>query len=253
MLTLSVTGITHCGTKRSVNEDRVYWDQDLPDGRLLGAVADGMGGYEGGEIASALAIKTFATNLEHSLERTSAVSPDVALQNAVMQANRQVQVARTTEPGLAKMGTTLVAALVDVNGALVIHVGDSRCYHFTGGQFELKTRDDTVVQNMLDQGEITEADIPRVPFRNVLTRALGIEGEIQPSLCRVPLAPGDTLILCSDGVPEALPTSCWASLIADQVTLEEQAQAMINACLENQASDNISLVLIHLSDAETSN
>jgi serine/threonine protein phosphatase PrpC len=247
MLNIAVTGVTHRGSKRAANEDAAAWDRDLSTGRALGVIADGMGGYEGGEIASAMAIETFTEALASTLRQSRPADIGAVLQDAVAQANRRIQAARNTDPALARMGTTLVAALVDSGVAHIAHLGDSRCYLLSEGRLELQTRDDTVVQGMLDRGEITEADVPRVPFRHILTKALGVDTDLEASIRTVPVSPGDILILCSDGVTGALPPAQWPALMARHDTLESQAWALINACLENQAEDNISLVLIQLS------
>lgn len=248
MLKIDAFGITHEGCSRAANEDALAWEVDGDTGQAMAVIADGMGGYAGGEIASRMAIETVTEALMPVMDQPH-VSPETAraaLENAVYEANSRIQDARGSHPNWSRMGTTLVAVHISGGVACLAHIGDSRCYLFSQGHLEAKTRDDSVVQAMLDVGEITEADVPRVPFRNVLTKALGVEPEVSATYSELPVAAGDTLILCSDGVIAALPPARWPELMAAEATPESQARALIDACLKNQAEDNVSLVLIRI-------
>lgn len=252
MLKTTVTGLTHTGTKRAENEDAVVWLTHPDTDRVLAIVADGMGGCAGGAIASRLAIETCREQLAAVLAKRQA-SPEhieFELLRAITAANRQIRTARGQNAEFAKMGTTLVLALVDAGTAYLAHIGDSRCYLLTADQLELKTRDDSVVQAMLDAGEIAESDVARVPFRNVLTKALGVEPEVSATLSTVPVGSGDTLILCSDGVTNALPSALWVQLMERPGGIAARAQALINACLENEAADNVSVIMIDFHEIE---
>lgn len=138
----------------------------------------------------------------------------------------------------------MVLAWIHRGRAHIAHLGDSRCYRVTETGLDLRTRDDTVVQNMVDDGSITAEEAPRVPFRNVLTRALGSSTEVSASFDHFDLAPGERLLLCSDGLPEAVPESDWLDHLNAEQGLDSQAQRLVNASLDNQAPDNVSVVLI---------
>ena len=141
------------------------------------------------------------------------------------------------------MGTTIVLAWVSGQRALVAHIGDSRCYRVQNNTLYCLTRDDTVVQNMLEDGSIREHDVPNVPFRNVLTRALGASDAIA-TFREILLEPGDQLLLCSDGLTEALDEAAWPPLLSRADSVQGAAQALVAASLENKAKDNVSVVLL---------
>ncbi|TBW59607.1 serine/threonine-protein phosphatase [Marinobacter halodurans] len=245
-MTLIATGLTDIGTRRVSNQDAIAW-HTCPDGtRALGIVADGMGGYKGGEIASQVAVNVITQALaplvnQPPMDDDSRVD---AIRNAVRDANEQIQALREEDPVLGNMGTTVVLAWIQGSDALVAHIGDSRCYHLDGTRLTLKTRDDTVVQNMIDDGSIDASEAPRMPFRNVLTQALGSSETAEPTFCRLQMAPGDRLLLCSDGLTEAVPEADWPHLMQPQTPLRQQADALVHISLENQAADNVSVVLI---------
>ncbi len=165
------------------------------------------------------------------------------MQTAINLANECIQERRAGDTELAKMGTTLVIAWVIDGEAHIAHLGDSRCYLVHEGELQCLTRDDTVVQNMLEDGSIQPDDVPNVPFRNVLTRALGASSSLA-SFGRVALASGDRLLLCSDGLTDALPEADWLPMISGLGSAEDKARALVNASLDNQAADNVSVVLL---------
>lgn len=245
---LQVTGITDTGVKRTSNQDSIAWCTSRDAQSALGIVADGMGGYKGGEIASQIAVNTVTEALITQLERGPQSTEDRidAVQAALILANEQIQALRQEDAILSQMGTTVVLCWVQDDQAVVAHIGDSRCYLFSKGELTLQTRDDTVVQSMLDDGSITETDAPRIPFRNVLTRALGSTASVDASIQTLTLAPGDQLILCSDGLTGAVPEDQWPPLLKPSHTLDQQAKALLDTSLENQAADNVSVVLIRM-------
>lgn len=242
-----VAGQTHRGAVRQSNQDVVDWR--VADGQALLVVADGMGGHEGGEVASRLAVEAVIEAL--APEITAAGDPEpapirTALERAFTQANERIVRRRADEPGLEKMGTTLVVAWVQGSQAHIAHTGDSRCYLIQGQAVHRLTRDDTVVQNMLEDGSITEADVPHVPFRNVLTRAVGATEQLAPSYRVETLGAGDVLLLCSDGLTDAVPEGRWPELLDRSDGMERAAGALVDAALANNAGDNVSVVLLTL-------
>ncbi|WP_166258533.1 PP2C family protein-serine/threonine phosphatase [Marinobacter salicampi] len=247
-MALSATGVTDTGTKRATNQDAIACRVSDDGEAALAIVADGMGGYEGGGIASQLAVDALLEVLEPALVNSAldAVSVEELIQQAIDRASDSIARAQNRDSSLSKMGTTVVLAWVLGHRVHVAHLGDSRCYRVPGsGPVELKTRDDTVVQNMVDDGSITAAEAPRVPFRNVLTRALGSSSDVTASFGYFELAPGDCLLLCSDGLTDAVPDSEWRDLLNDSPgSLEARARNLLEQSLDNQAADNVSIVLV---------
>ncbi|KPP97975.1 protein phosphatase 2C domain-containing protein [Marinobacter sp. HL-58] len=243
-----VAGLTDVGAVRAANQDALDWRVSDDNRQVLLVIADGMGGYQGGEIASRIAVDSVMETVGAYLATENPEQPDdpeEALQAAIDLANARIQERRATDPDLAKMGTTLVIAWVIDGNAHIAHLGDSRCYLVHGGELHCQTRDDTVVQNMLEDGSIQPDDVPHVPFRNVLTRALGASS-VLASFRRISLEPGDGLLLCSDGLTGSLPEEDWLPLIAGQGSPEDRVRALVKASLDNQAADNVSVVLLIL-------
>lgn len=239
-----VTGQTDTGTVRESNQDAIDWCVDETSGQALMMVADGMGGYKGGEEASRIAVDTLIEILGPALtDGSPSEVPETLVQSALALAGERIEDRKVQAPDLAKMGTTIVLAWVSGSRALVAHIGDSRCYLLRKGTPQCLTRDDTVVQNMLEDGSIRERDVPNVPFRNVLTRALGAS-DATATFSEVLLEPGDQLLLCSDGLTAALNEGEWMNLLADTDSVPSAVQALIDASLERGAKDNVSVVLL---------
>ena len=245
-----VAGQSHRGAVRESNQDVVSWRiNDAGDQALL-VLADGMGGHQGGEVASRLAVDTVIESLEPAIAGASFDTTNDAIQGYLEQAfalaNERIVSRRSGDPKLEKMGTTLVVAWVIGDQAHIAHVGDSRCYSLRSSQAVCLTRDDTVVQNMLEDGSITEADVPNVPFRNVLTRAVGTVEQAVPSYRREILEEGDVLLLCSDGLTDSVPEYRWLEIQKESGGMERTVQTLIDAGLANGAGDNVSVVLLTL-------
>ncbi|MDO3722855.1 protein phosphatase 2C domain-containing protein [Marinobacter sp. chi1] len=247
---LEVAGISHTGAVRESNQDVVAWQVTDDGGSALLVVADGMGGYQGGEIASRLAADSVMEVMVPVLFMDEAdkgeIDPNDCLETAFDLANDRILERRKTDERLEKMGTTLVVAWVEGNTAHITHAGDSRCYLIRDGQPTCLTRDDTVVQNMLEDGSINEADVANVPFRNVLTRAVGAMNPLELTFCSQPVRTGDCLLLCSDGLTHSVPEAEWNRILKESESRESAVNALIEAALERQASDNVSVVLLTL-------
>ncbi|MDX1634403.1 MAG: protein phosphatase 2C domain-containing protein [Marinobacter sp.] len=246
---LMAAGRTDVGCRRKNNQDAIAWRLNDTAQTGFALVADGMGGYEGGGIASRLATEAVVDCLEPLLGSppTDDAAMEMQLQDAISAANERIIEARAGQPELSKMGTTLVVAWVHHGRAHLAHLGDSRCYRVRDDGLEQRTRDDTVVQNMVDDGSITPEEAPRVPFRNVLTRALGSSNDAGASFDHFDMAAGERLLLCSDGLPEAVPESEWLAHLKADPDLDSQARRLVDASLDNQAPDNVSVVLIQTS------
>lgn len=179
---------THVGRVRDHNEDSVYPENGgRSDGPVLIAVADGMGGHAGGEVASRIAIEV-------------ATSTDAPPAERVSSANSAVLAHAGEEPGLRGMGTTLTLAILDGDAAEIAHVGDSRCYLLRDEELTRVTDDHSYVEWLQREGRITAEDAAGHPMRHVVMRALGLEEEVEIDSLRQDLRHGDRLLLCSDGL-----------------------------------------------------
>ncbi len=202
-------GISNPGPARAHNEDR--WQVD--EAHSVFVLADGMGGYNAGEVASEIAVRTVA-ELVGAL-RDSGLGVQDALVRAVAAAHANILEFAHARPECLGMGTTLVAAAFADGGLTLAHVGDSRAYRLRDGQLERLTRDHSLGQQMLDSGGLTEAQLNRLPARGILTRALGVEHETaQPDVARFDWRDDDLLLLCSDGLTDSLDDAAIGRILA---------------------------------------
>lgn len=223
---------THVGTVRRINEDRVF---DWPEGGLW-AVADGMGGHRGGDLAAEAVVEALRA-LAPAADRAA---PDVVL-HALEAANRQI-FARNLAAG-EQAGATVVTLCRDGTTAHVAWAGDSRCYRVRDGNLDLLTRDHSVVQDLIEVGLLTPATAAHHPQANVITRALGIAGECAIDRTSVPIRPGDRFLLCSDGLSRSL-----TEADAIDPDIATAADRLLAQALHRDGSDNISLVLVAFDD-----
>ena len=246
-------GLTHTGRVRANNEDAIAFD---PLGSFA-ILADGMGGHNGGEIASAMTVAALQDSVGGWLARSAASSgpgdaglvddagPSVhrLLQASVDQANKAVYQTGMGNSQLEGMGTTLVLALFGSRRVVIGHIGDSRCYRLRAGQLELLTRDHSRLREQLDAGVITQAEADRSPNRNVVTRAIGVGPRVLLEMHDHDARPGDLLLLCSDGLNDMVGEAELCGLLLRDVGLPDKARLLVAAANENGGCDNISVVL----------
>ncbi|MDR0275090.1 MAG: Stp1/IreP family PP2C-type Ser/Thr phosphatase [Burkholderiaceae bacterium] len=236
--------LTDVGHVRDNNEDAVLVDP----ARGLAVLADGMGGYNAGEVASAMAVELVGGQLGQWLDRAGAAArPEEiasAMHTCVEQANRAIFQAACTNPGYAGMGTTLVAAALHGQTLLIGHIGDSRAYRLRGGVLRQLTGDHSLLQEQLDMGLITEEEAEFSPHRGLLTRALGVDGDaVSLDVQAQTVEPGDLYLLCSDGLTDMLTSSDIAAVLTGTAPLADQAQALLDKANAQGGYDNISLIL----------
>ena len=242
-----VYGETDIGCVREASEDSIHWHADDVGHFILAIVADGMGGYEGGEIAS----RTTVDIVTNTCLRSLAVCEDLSqsmiedlLLRAGAEANTEIFQQRLKNTRLARMGTTLVIALACDSRLTLLHAGDSRCYRVDGDALEALTHDHSMVQQMLDEGAITEQDVDNVPFRNMLTKAVGVEKDLQYSLTTLNTEPGQQFLLCSDGLFNALSEQAIHAILQNSGDISQQVHSLIKQSLSQHASDNVSAILL---------
>ncbi|QDZ09221.1 serine/threonine-protein phosphatase [Sphingomonas panacisoli] len=226
--TITSVARSHVGLVRIINEDRVF---DCPD-RGVWAVADGMGGHAGGDLAAQAVIDRLRllTAGEGMIRFTDMLV-------ALGQANGDIR--QRNERFGAAAGTTVVAAMIQDGTAHVAWAGDSRAYRLRGGGLELLTRDHSVVQELVDAGLLTPDRAERHPQSHVVTRALGVDDDPRLQTVSIRLLPGDRLLLCSDGLSRSL-----AAGDADSEAIDRLADRMLANALARDGSDNVSLILI---------
>ncbi len=224
----NIVGRTHAGARGGENEDTMGWDED----RGFAFVADGMGGYAGGEVASRL-VK------EILLATVGLVDVDTAL----MKAHARIVAAALDHPELTGMGSTVVAIQIADRRCHVAWVGDSRGYLWRKGSLRPITRDHSVLEVLRETENLTEAELRTHPMRNRVLQSLGVEHPV-PSVRDVPLHRGDWILLCSDGLHGELLNQEMCTLLAANPTLGGAADALINDALAKGGHDNVTVVLV---------
>jgi PPM family protein phosphatase len=232
--------VTDAGPARGHNEDR--WGVD--DAHGVFALADGMGGYNAGEVAAEIAVRTVAQGV--GALRAAGLATGDALVRAAASAHAGIVEFAHLRSGCLGMGTTLVAAAIDAGRLTVAHVGDSRAYLFRAGRLRRLTSDHSIGQQMLDAGRLNEAQVRRLPARGILTRALGIEAEAPVvDIAEHAWELGDVLMLCSDGLSDALDDAAIAALLGagDGATLTTCARELVVAALARGCTDDTTVLL----------
>jgi len=237
---MELWGITHRGAVRQQNQD-AYDVRRLEDGRVIAVVCDGMGGARAGNVASTMAAELF---MKRFLEPEPGETDQERLQVAAALANREIFQRAVDDPDCAGMGTTLVAALAGEQGAVILNEGDSRAYHINREGIALVTRDHSLVEDMVARGELTREEARTHPHKNLITRALGAEPALLADCFHQAMAPGDYLLLCSDGL---------SNIVTDQEMLYEVihggegetcCQRLLDIALHRGAPDNVTVVLL---------
>ncbi len=237
-------GLTDRGRVRPTNQD-IYQIEAREDNQtVLLVVCDGMGGANAGNVASRFAAQAFTESVRSVLDRDlDAAKRQTLLTHALVQANDTVFSLAGRQPEFRGMGTTLVAALVQGDQATILNVGDSRAYLFDGTRLHQLTEDHSYVEEMRRQGRITEADARTHPQKNLITRAVGVEPDVEGDLFEARLAPGEILLLCSDGLTGMVEDQAIAQTLKEARTLALAGDALLTLALEGGGRDNITVAL----------
>ncbi|MBS1914291.1 MAG: Stp1/IreP family PP2C-type Ser/Thr phosphatase [Bacteroidetes bacterium] len=234
---------THIGLVRNENED--YLGVQRTRNGLLLVVCDGMGGHRGGARASRIAVETTIADVEEG-----SGSSGELLRRAVMRANDAILQEAVRDGALKGMGTTLVAALLNGEDAVLANVGDSRAYLLSrNGAIERLTADHSLVGEMVRRGELSEDEAARHPRRNVITRALGSPGGIEPDIYQCRLASGDTLLLCTDGLHGLVNDAAITELLRRR-PVAAACDALVERALAEGGTDNVTAVIALASSAD---
>ena len=246
-LSIEIHAAVDPGRARSNNEDSVATD----DGVALAVLADGMGGYNAGEVASNMATSFIRTELGRWLREASLQASDAEVRRAmdicVDNANRAIFNAANSNPQYAGMGTTLVVAVFRDTRVLLGHVGDSRCYRLRAGRLQQITRDHSLLQEQIDAGLITQEQAAFSANKNLVTRAVGVEDTVMLETHQHDVMAGDLYLMCSDGLSDMLDDAGIAQVLQAHDSLETTSRALIDAANDAGGKDNISVVLVRAS------
>ena len=252
-VTLDIASLSHPGMVRSHNEDTVFVDGEAG----IAVLADGMGGYSGGEVASGIAVTVVSNGMMPELRSGRELSKiDVQsglthgallLQQQIASANKGIYEAAQARPECAGMGTTIVAAVFWGNRVSIGHIGDSRCYRLRGEKFEQLTRDHSLLQEQIDSGVLTAEQARYSLNKNLVTRALGIEAIVPTDIAEYRLESNDIYLLCSDGLTDMVEAEVIHTIVDEKRSdLPLAAAQLIDLANQNGGRDNISVILIRV-------
>lgn len=239
--------LSNIGRVRQVNEDQC-WVGALGGGIAIAVVADGMGGHQAGDVASQTAVDTFRGAFEQHADKDSITEQEgkMLIRQAIAEANETIYAMASRNDRYHNMGTTVVSALMLPGMAVIGHVGDSRAYRIGGGgSIELLTMDHSLVNELVKSGQLSAEEAAHHPRRNVLTRAIGTDPEVEIDVQSIEWHPEDVLLLCSDGLTNMVGEDQIAEVVADpSQELEAKADHLIQLALEGGGDDNITVVLL---------
>lgn len=247
---VEITSCTDTGQVREHNEDCMAHDSKLG----IAVLADGMGGYQAGEVASKIAVETvlaeLSSSLSHYAKQNQAASSAVInalLKSAIQKANQAILDAATQEPQYRGMGTTIVAAVLKGHELSIAHVGDSRLYRLRHQQLQQLTVDHSVLQELIDCGFYTRAQAQHSPNRHIVTRALGVMEQVDIDVQTQIVMENDLYLLCSDGLNDMLEDEEIELLLNElPLDLEHIAQNLVNLANDHGGTDNISVMLLQM-------
>ena len=242
-------GLSDTGKVREHNEDAIASDSDIG----LYVLADGMGGYNAGEVASGIAVKTIANLVRESFlamelegvdKATGLHRPGIILRDAIARANKIIHQTSKSQSQCEGMGTTVAAVLFHDNRVAVAHVGDSRVYRLRGDTFEQLTMDHSLLQELVDRGFYSPEEAQRATNKNYVTRALGVETTVDVDVREFPVQVGDWLILCSDGLTDMVEDEdIHLTISTFSANLDTVARQLVQLANDSGGRDNISVLM----------
>ena len=244
-------GKTDVGLRRHENQDTFAVEQG--EKLLIAVVCDGMGGAEGGQIASSVAVETFMKEMRALIRADMTAEQLRELASfCVAKANTAVYQRALQDPAYQGMGTTLVSAVAEEKYAIVCNIGDSRAYLIRGGEITRITHDHSVVQTLVENGNITAEEARTHPNRNLITRALGVSANIVPEYNRCEIETGDILLLCTDGLTNMVADDDIAQVLRE-VPFFDATSILVDRALQAGGQDNITVLLMGVEATEVNN
>ena len=251
---LRCVGLTDTGKVREHNEDTIAFDGETG----LMVLADGMGGYNAGEVASGIAAKTISSIMREAFslqdiegidKATGLRRVSILLRDAIARANKIIYQTSKTQPQCEGMGTTVVAAVLHDNRITVAHVGDSRLYRLRSERLERLTLDHSLLQELVDRGFYSPEEAQRATNKNYVTRALGVESVVDVEIHEHPVQKGDTFVLCSDGLSDMVEDEdIHLTITTFGANLDTVAKQLIQLANDNGGRDNVSVVIAQTTD-----
>lgn len=237
------------GRARDNNEDSVAYDEAT----LTAVLADGMGGYNAGEIASGMATAFIKSELSRWLmeagDTAKAAEVRRAMEICVDNANRSIFNSANSNTNYAGMGTTLVVGVFREDTLVLGHIGDSRCYRMRAGLLDQITKDHSLLQEQIDAGLITVEQAATSTIKNLVTRALGVDDSVLMDVNEFAVQVGDVYLMCSDGLSDMIDDAAIAKIIMEDSPLEQKATQLIDSANENGGRDNISVLMVEVHPA----
>ncbi len=247
--------LSDTGRVRDHNEDAIGCVQDIG----LWVLADGMGGYNAGEVASGIAVKTIIDLVAEACQRenradiesgTGYMRQTIVLRDAIHRANKIINQTAKSQPQCEGMGTTLVACLFYDNRVSIAHVGDSRLYRMRDNRFEQITMDHSLLQELVDRGFYSQEEASRSTNRNYVTRALGVEPSVEVEVQEIDVLKGDFILMCSDGLPDMVEDEdIHLTISTFNNNIDTIGQQLIKLANDNGGRDNVSVILVRVVDA----
>ena len=231
-------GISKVGLVREHNEDAIY----MNEAKNIFAVADGMGGYAGGDIASEMALDA----LDRYMKTCSSLTSDI-LQKAVDEANTSILKYVAAHEEFSGMGTTLSVLGIHAGRAYIAQIGDSRIYLCRNGKLKQMTEDHSMVANLIKKGALTKEEALCHPSKNIITRAVGVEKNVLADITSFEIENGDIFILCSDGITNMVADSRIAEVVMNQeMSIRNMAKYIMELAYDAGANDNASLIIVRI-------
>lgn len=248
---MKIAAITDIGSCRQENQDN-YCAQQLAGGTAWGIVCDGMGGVNGGRIAARIATDTMQQYFARQMRTLQPGGEKSFIMRGFDVTNRAVYDKATSDPEMLGMGTTGVCAYAGNGYAHIVHAGDSRAYLYHEGNLRQITRDHSMVQQLVDSGQITREQASLHPQKNLITRALGVAANIVPEYNRCEIEAGDILLLCTDGLTNMIPDSEIARILKE-VPFFDATSILVDRALQAGGQDNITVLLMGVETTEVNN
>jgi len=252
---IASVALTDTGKVREHNEDMIGAEADIG----LFVLADGMGGYNAGEVASGIAVKTIISLVKEAAQREDLTVPDsesgltrpsIILRDAIHRANKIIYHTSKTQPQCEGMGTTVVACMFFDNKISIAHVGDSRLYRLRDNRFEQLTMDHSLLQELVDRGFYSQEEAQRATNKNYVTRALGVEQNVEVEIHEEPVQKSDYYVLCSDGLSDMIEDEdIHLTISTFNANLDTVAKQLIQLSNDNGGRDNISVIMAHVQEA----
>jgi serine/threonine protein phosphatase PrpC len=253
-MALEIVNVSDVGRKRPHNEDSTI--SDINHGLVI--LADGMGGYKAGEVASALAVMTILQDMTEGLKKGKGLKPEAGnglspqsslVRQAIRHANSNIYQLAQTDTQCQGMGTTIVAGLFHDGKMSIGYVGDSRMYRLRAGKFEQITKDHSLIQELIDRGIYSPEEAQAKMPKNLVTRALGLDNEVEVDIKEEQVLPGDIYLLCSDGLNDMVnDEEIHLTLSKYSANLVQAANSLVQLANNNGGKDNISVVLVRITE-----